>query len=220
MAIFLSPGVFPREIDLSVVANGASGILPAFVGTAKRGPINTPTLITTAEQFVDTFGEPFPESSLGYSVLGFLEEGNQCWVLRVGVECEEGQVTGLSSVCIDTSGNKIEGWGRIPVFSGIDFGKICLRVPSADDPIEFHSDLLFNRTFVDVDISASDGATTAEVVFVGAGRSDSYIGSVDDSFTLLITEGPTVSSGSVMDGAGYEIIRNSDGDVVSSGYYY
>jgi len=216
MGIFSSPGVFTREHDLSALPSNLSPILPAFVGTAKRGPLNEPKFITSAEQFVQNFGEPFAESSLGYAVIAYLEEGNAAWVLRVGVECESGQVTALSDVCIDTSGNKIEGWGRIPVFSGIDFGKICLRVPTVDDPYEFHEDEISNILFADVAVSGA-GTTVATLDFTGVGLSDTYTGVIDDSFSLLIITGPSASSGSVMDGATYEIIRNSDGKVIATG---
>jgi hypothetical protein len=214
MPVFLSPGVFPREIDLSVLARNDSTIVPAFIGTAQKGPINDPQFITTPEQFLQVFGEPFPESNLGYAVLSFLEEGNGCWVLRVGVECEEGQPAELADVCIDTSGTKIQGWGRIAVFSGIDFGRINLRVPTADAPLAFHDDSVFNIDYTDIDVSSTDGPTVATLAFVGSDLSDTYVGAIDDSFTVLLTGAPTTG---VLDGATYEIIRNSDGTTVGSG---
>lgn len=214
MPVFLSPGVFPREIDLSVLPNNASGLIPAFIGTAQKGPLNEPTLVTTPEQFVEFFGNPLPEANLGYAVLAYLEEGSSAWVLRVGVECEEGQADELAEVCIDTSGAKIEGWGRIAVFQGIDYGRLNLRIPTTDAPLVFHEDLVFNVDYNDLDVSSTDGPTSATLSFVGSGLSDTYIGAIDDAFTLLLTSDPT--SG-VMDGAEYELFRNSDGVVVASG---
>jgi phage tail sheath protein FI len=214
MPVFLSPGVFVNEIDLSVLPANTSTIIPAFIGTAQKGPLNTPTFISTAQQFIDQFGDPTPEANLGYAVIAYLEEGNAIWVLRVGVECEEGQVTELSDICIDTSGARVEGWGRVPVFQGIDFGRINLRIPTVDAPLTFHDDLVFNVSYTDLDVSTTDGPTSATVVFVGSALSATYIGSIDDSFTVLITSSPT--SG-VLGGAGYQIIRNSDGVVVGSG---
>lgn len=214
MPVFLSPGVFPREIDLSVTVGNNSGLIPAFIGTAKKGPLNDPQFVTTAEQFIETFGAPFPESNLGYAVLAFLEEGNAAWVLRVGVECEDGQPDELADVCIDTSGARGAGWGRVSVFQGIDFGRINLRVPTADAPLDFHDALVFNILYNDIDVSTTDGPTSATVEFVGSDLSDTYIGSIDDAFTLLITSDPT--SG-VLEGAGYELFRNSDGASIGSG---
>jgi hypothetical protein len=217
MAVFLSPGVFAREIDLSVLPAQISDIIPAFIGTANRGPMNDPTFISNAEQYISTFGEPFPESNLGYAVIAHLEEGNGAWILRVGVECEEGQPDELSCICIDTSGAKGQGWGRIALFSGIDFGKIQLRVPSATSPIDFHAADVFDIEYNDVDVSSTYGPTEATITFDGSGLSDDYCGAIDDSFCILITKGPDISSESTIDGAEYEIIRNSDGAVISSG---
>jgi hypothetical protein len=214
MPVFLSPGVIAREIDLSAVPANTSGLIPAFIGTAQKGPLNDPQLITNAEQFVETFGNPLPEANLGYAVIAFLEEGNSAWVLRVGVECEDGLAEELADICIDTSGARVEGWGRVSVFQGIDFGRLPLRVPTTDVPLDFHEDAVFDIDYTDLDVSATDGPTTATLVFVGSALSDTYTGSIDDSFTLLLTSDPT--SG-VLDGAEYELFRNSDGEVVGSG---
>jgi hypothetical protein len=217
MAVFLSPGVFPREIDLSVLPAQNSDIVPAFIGTASKGPINVPTFVSNAEQYIDLFGNPFPESNLGYAVLAYLEEGNLAWVLRVGVECEDGQPPELSCICIDASGARGRGWGRMPLFSGIDYGKICLRIPTADNPITFHTADVYGIEYSDIETSTTFGPTSATLVFTGTDLSDAYCGAIDDSFCILITKGPDVSSESTIDGAEYEIIRNSDGAVISSG---
>lgn len=209
MAVYLSPGVFVNEIDLSAFASQGSDVIPAFVGTAQKGPINDPQLITTAEQFVEVFGEPFSDSFLGYAVLAFLEEGTSCWVNRVVVECEDGQPTELSTTCVDVSGAKEQGWARIPLFSGVDFGRICTKVLSSDDPLVFHAASTTTPIFTDVEESSSDGATAASMALSGT-----YTGAIDDSFIVLITGAPT--SG-VLDGATYDVLRNSDGETVSSG---
>lgn len=215
MATFLSPGVFPREIDLSLVPTTVGPLRPAFIGTANKGPLNEPIYITNAQQYIDTFGEPFPESYLGYAVLAFMEEGNQCYVVRVGVECQEGQSTELSSVCIDTSGAKVEGWGRIPVFTGIDFGRISLRDVDSDNPVVFHLAAVANIDYNDVSLSATDGATTATLSFTGSEESDDYTGAIDDSWLVIITGDP--DDGEVLSGATFEVVRNSDAAVVAEG---
>lgn len=214
MPVFLSPGVFPREIDLSVLPANASGLIPAFIGAAKKGPLNEPRLITNPEQYVDVFGEPVPEANLGYAVLAFLEEGNAAYVLRVGVECDEGQAEELADVCIDLSGTRIEGWGRIAVYQGIDFGRLNLRIPTADAPLDFHADAVLDIDYNDLDVSTTDGPTVATVAFVGSDLSDTYTGSTDEGFTLLITSNPTSGT---LDGAGYDLFRTSDGTIIASG---
>lgn len=212
MATFLSPAVFVNEIDLSALPAGSSGIIPAFLGTAKKGILNKVYAITNAQQYVDTFGEPFPESFLGYAVLAFMEEGNIAYVMRIGVECEADQPEELSSVCIDTSGNRESGWGRVPLFKGIDFGRINTR--EVGTGFSFHDASVtfteFNDSVVD---PGTAGPTAASLTFVGS----DYVGSITDSFLILITGKPTTTGGIPMNGATYQVIRSSDGATVASG---
>lgn len=214
MPVYLSPGVFPREIDLSVLPTSSGPLRPAFIGTAKKGPLNVPTLITTSQQAIDTFGEPFTESYLMYAVLAYLEEGNECYIMRVGIECEEGQASALADVCIDTSGARGNGWGRVPLFTGIDYGRLNFReISSTTQPAVFHDADFVNDTFNDADGSDTYGPTTAFLTFYGV-----YDGDVDDSYIMIITSPPDVSSAAPMVGAGYQIIQNSTGDVVAEGF--
>jgi phage tail sheath protein FI len=209
MAVFLSPGVYPREIDLSVTPAAVGALTPSFIGTSKKGPIQQPTFITNAQQFIDTFGEPFPESFLGYAVLAYFEEGARAWILRVGVECEEGQPAELADVCIDNTGAREHGWGRISVFTGINYGNICTRTIDADNPISTHRALFHDITYTDVDPSTTNGPCDATLSFADL---HSYTGAIDDTYTVLVTSDPT--AGSVMDGATIQVIRGSDGMTV------
>ena len=217
MAVFLSPGVYPREIDLSAIPTAVGPLRPVFIGTAKKGPVNVPTFVSNAQQFIDTFGDPITESSMGFAVLNYMEEGNQAYILRVGVEAEEGQVDELADIAIDTSGTDLQGWGRIPLFTGIDYGRIALRVPSVEAPIDFHASAVNDINYNDIDVSSTAGPTTATLNFTGGSLSDVYTDAIDDTFTVLITESPDPLSGSTISGAQFQVIRNSDGEVVNSG---
>lgn len=218
MTVFLSPGVFPREIDISVLPTSVGPLRPGFIGTAKKGPLNTPILVTNATQAIETFGAPFPESYLMYAVLSYLEEGNAAYVMRVGVECEEGQPEELSDICIDTSGGRGKGWGRVPLFTGIDYGRINLRAvgDGVDDnpgPLVFHNASTSAVEYSDVDLSSTDGPTSASGTLAGA-----YTGSADDSWVMIITSAPNLSENASFVGAGYQVVRNSDGSIVADGY--
>jgi phage tail sheath protein FI len=217
MAVFLSPGVFPREIDLSVLPTAIGPLRPGFIGTAKKGPLNVPTLITNSTQAIDTFGDPFPESYLMYAVLAYLEEGNAAFVMRVGVECEEGQPDELADICIDTSGGRASGWGRIPLFTGIDYGRINLRevgdgTGDNAEPLVFHAASTSAVTYNDVDLSTTDGPTSASGTIGGT-----YTGAIDDSWVMIITSPPDISDGAALVGAEFQIVRNSDGSIVAEG---
>ena len=78
-----SPQVIIREIDVSTVAAAASTSIAAIVGGSTKGPVNERTFISSPDQFVETFGQPVPDSFLGYSAINFLRKGNQLWVTRV-----------------------------------------------------------------------------------------------------------------------------------------
>lgn len=209
MPTYLAPGVYTNEIDASAIASSTGDMIPVFIGTAKKGPMNSPVFCTNAQQAIDAFGEPFPESYLMYSVLAFFEEGGSCWIMRVGVECELGQDQELDAICVDTSGLKGKGWGRLPVFSGIDYGRISLRQVNTANPVTFHAASLGSVEFNDADLSTTDGATDATLTLSGT-----YTGSIDDTFLVIITGQPT--NGSVH-GATYQVIRNSDNEVVATG---
>jgi hypothetical protein len=216
MPTYLSPGVYPREIDLSAVTGQTGPLRAAFVGTAKKGPLNTPIFVSGAQQAIDTFGEPFVESYLMYAVLAYLEESNQAYVIRVGIECQDGQATELSDVCIDTSGSRVNGWGRIPVFTGIDYGKLLMRGVSATAPIVFHDAAVENITFTDVSVSVTDGPTSATLQFTGeTDLSDSYTGCTDDTFSLFITGAS--DDGYMIKGATFQLFRSRDNALMVSG---
>ena len=84
MGVYLSPGVYTREIDVSTYPASVSTAICGLVGTATKGPVNIATYITNPQQFIDTFGNPTVDSYLGYASLAFLEKGNQLYVTRVG----------------------------------------------------------------------------------------------------------------------------------------
>jgi Phage tail sheath protein subtilisin-like domain/Phage tail sheath C-terminal domain len=171
-------------------------------------------LISTSQQAIDLFGEPFPESYLMYAVLAYLEEGNQCYIMRVGVECQEGQAAELSTICIDTSGERGVGWGRIPIFTGIDFGRINLRKVTTDDPLVFHAASTDNVIYNDAAVSSTNGETTASLAVTGT-----YTGDIDDSFVIVVTGAPTVSAADKINGATFDVVRNSDGEIILSGEF-
>lgn len=79
----VSPGVYVIEKDNSVYVSELSSTLAAIVGTAEKGPANAPTLITSAKQYVEVFGNLNPNHYMGYASLAYLKKGTQLWVTRV-----------------------------------------------------------------------------------------------------------------------------------------
>jgi len=80
---FVSPGVYVREIDLSLYIPTLSTTVAGMVGTATKGPINELTFVSSVNQFIKVFGNPNPDHLMPYAALQFLRRGNQLWVVRV-----------------------------------------------------------------------------------------------------------------------------------------
>ena len=85
MAVQLTyPGVYIDEFTPGAPIVGVGTSTAAFIGPATRGPMNTPTKLTSFKGFTDTFGpDPVPGSYLWYAVRGFFENrGTVCYVIR------------------------------------------------------------------------------------------------------------------------------------------
>ena len=83
MTTFISAGVYTVERDLSAYVTDLSSTIVGIVGTADKGPTNTPVLITSQKEFVDIFGQVSPKHYLGYAAMSYLKKGNLLWVNRV-----------------------------------------------------------------------------------------------------------------------------------------
>ncbi len=83
MSQFISPGVYTLEQDLSAYVSNLSATIVGMVGTSDTGPTNTPVLITSQSDFVNTFGQVNPNHYLGYAAMAYLSQGQMLWVTRV-----------------------------------------------------------------------------------------------------------------------------------------
>jgi uncharacterized protein len=86
MPQYLSPGVYVEEVEAgSRPIEGVATAVAAFVGMAKQGPVNTPTLVTNWTQFVQTFGDFMEGSYLAHAVYGYFNNGGgSAYVVRIG----------------------------------------------------------------------------------------------------------------------------------------
>lgn len=83
MAVFLSPGVYVREIDLSLYVPNLSTTALGLVGLATKGPLNEPQYISNPVQFATIFGDPDVDFMGPYAALQYLHSGRQLWYVRV-----------------------------------------------------------------------------------------------------------------------------------------
>ncbi|MBI4928443.1 MAG: phage tail sheath subtilisin-like domain-containing protein [Anaerolineae bacterium] len=79
------PGVYIEEVPSGVrTISAASTSVTAFVGAAKRGPVNKATRILSFADFERRFGGLDPDSEMSYAVRQFYTNGgSDAWVVRV-----------------------------------------------------------------------------------------------------------------------------------------
>ena len=83
-AVYVSPGVYTREVDLSLYVPALSTTIVGMVGVSAKGPTQERTYITNQQQFIEIFGAP--DSTIGYesyAALQYLRRGRQLWFVRV-----------------------------------------------------------------------------------------------------------------------------------------
>jgi len=85
------PGVYVQEVPSGVrTIVGVSTSIAAFIGRARLGPMNTPTLCLSFSDFERTFSSDYANSDLARAVrLFFQNGGTQCYVTRIasGATC-------------------------------------------------------------------------------------------------------------------------------------
>lgn len=89
MAEYLTPGVFVEDIKQTVSMPVGTDPVAAFVGVTSTGPVGSPTLIGSWNEYITTFatGQDTAfrtDSYLAYAVYGFFQNGGKkCYVQRV-----------------------------------------------------------------------------------------------------------------------------------------
>lgn len=86
----ISPGVFTRENDISFIAPAPVAAGAAIIGPTVKGPVETPTIVTSYNDFTRKFGVTFNSGSHSYEYLTslavknyFQQGGNSVVVARV-----------------------------------------------------------------------------------------------------------------------------------------
>jgi len=84
------PGVYIEEIPSGVrTITGVSTSVTAFVGSAKRGPINKAVRILSYSDYERRFGGLDADSQMSYAVRQFfLNGGSEAWVVRLAKDAK------------------------------------------------------------------------------------------------------------------------------------
>ena len=89
--VFVSPGVYTSEKDLTFVAQSVGVTTLGLVGETLKGPAFEPILVSNFDEFKNYFGPTSPAKDingnpkyeLGYVAKSYLQESNQLFVTRV-----------------------------------------------------------------------------------------------------------------------------------------
>ena len=89
--VFVSPGVYTSEKDLTFVAQSVGVTTLGLVGEALKGPAFEPILVGDFDEFKTYFGPTSPEKDgannpkyeLAYMAKSYLQESNQLFVTRI-----------------------------------------------------------------------------------------------------------------------------------------
>ena len=74
--VYVSPGVFTKEIDLSFVPAAVQEIGAALIGPTLEGPAFTPVAVSTFNDFRTIYGGTDKNLFLPYSAKSYLRNGS------------------------------------------------------------------------------------------------------------------------------------------------
>jgi len=111
----VSPGVFTKEVDQSVLPTAVAGIGAAIIGPTSRGPAGVPTVVTSYSEFEQKFGGAFLSGSgvtrdsykylTNYAAQEYLKYADTLTVIRVLA----GEYSHASSSVLYNTGQDIDG---------------------------------------------------------------------------------------------------------------
>jgi len=122
MSIFLSPGIYVKEKDISDIVPTVASASAALVGYSAKGSTTDIVQVTNDQQFIDEFGKPDPASGhyFHYAALAYLARGNTLYCLRVVNGALYGGVNIMASTS-SRSNAALSAGKSIAVF-GVDTG--------------------------------------------------------------------------------------------------
>ena len=225
MPSYLHPGVYIEEVPSgSKPIQGVSTSTATFVGDTFRGPVNTPTLISSWDEYVSQFGD-YSQSSgvsnenddMALAVRAFYQNGGKAaYICRV-LEDSNANTPAPATVNLDESGNDVlsvtatsEGdWGdALRVAIAHDGDQFELHLGTEDSSNEFvpvltetFRGLSMNPTednFVEKVVNASSNLVVVEVLNNATTNPDANT-IVDDAFTNFSTLAGGAEAGPVAD---------------------
>ena len=160
MSVYTSPGVYPREIDLSNIIPNIATTSAALVGYSAKGDTSDIQLITNTQQFIEEYGKPDISSAHFFheTALAFLQQGKVLYCLRVENDALFGGVIIPPSTADDTDPQPL-GTGQLT--TDLDSSNIDLFGIFGKDPGTWNNDLAITISNVKgVAVTTADASTT------------------------------------------------------------
>ena len=183
--VFVSPGVYTSEKDLTFVAQSVGVTTLGLVGETLKGPAFEPILVTDYDEFKLYFGGSSPvkdgngnpKFELPYVAKAYLEESNQLFVTRI----------------LGLTGYKPVKTFAIKTLGGVTLGSLSGSTTGTCDPSTFNQ--VTGSTFFSnmSGVTAYDGQSMADYIF------SSYSGNTNanDGQWFVIGEVPSSATSSL-----------------------
>jgi phage tail sheath protein FI len=169
------PGVYVEEIPSGVrTITGVSTSVTAFVGSAKRGPINSAVHLLSYSDFERRFGGLAPDSELSYAVRQFfLNGGSDAWVVRLAkgavqatrnlADAKPEDVLAVTALDAGFPGNAIEVRIDYATANPASTFNLTVNYASPDNPTDNVSE-----TFTNLSMNSQDPAYVVDMVNGGS----------------------------------------------------
>jgi len=200
--IYVSAGVYWREVDLSTYIPRLSTTTVAMVGTAPKGPTNTPIFVSNIGAFTSIFGDPNPNHLSMYSALEFLRWGSQLWFVRVNGSSSSFATKNLSgaitkaSVVSTIKGPYVFSNSSGPVVLGTDQGSTVSTIDSSNNKllisVNGSSPVVVTLT-PGTDVTKTSIATAIDTALAPYGASAAVAGTNQIQLTLDSGQGSSTS---------------------------
>jgi phage tail sheath protein FI len=198
------PGIYTEEFTPGAPIQGVPTSVGAFIGTAAMGPVNTPTLITSWDQFQSIFGGFVATPPLTYlpaAVYGFfLNRASECYILRNSIGAQAhvdlptrpaGPAAALVATAIaeGTAGDHItvtvsDSSRLAQMLAAIPVAQTTLAVAHFSEPVTASN----APTFTELDLATNPGFAVNDRVLVthGVNHATAVISSIQTSPVKLV----------------------------------
>ena len=147
----LSPGQSYNEQDLSYYVPALSTTHVGMIGTATKGPLNTPTLCTSVQDFENKFGPAHPDHLATYSARLYFTQGRLLTFVRVAKQGTGSDVAASASESF-VSGTiaTITGTARSETGNTVNTGSFLAAINGVDIDVSVEAGTFFVGDMVDV----------------------------------------------------------------------